>query len=375
MQTYVVSDNEAISAKIRRVLIQAGHDCPDSHVVPLNKGAGIVTAAELAILVMSPDPERAIGALSEMSNALGGISLRSAQSKHVLAVGPADAKLILRTTRAGAEEYIDETEIDSELDGVVQRITSAGAAMRDPGQVISILAPSGGSGASTLACNIATVLAKEHKHVACFDLKLGAGVLDAMFDLKPEHTLVELCQNAEKLDKGMFERLLLKHSSGVRLLCPPSNLNEIGYITAQGVRQAITMARGMFPYIVVDLDRTYTEEQVEVLLQSDQILIVLRLDFTSLRNVRQAMEHLEKMGVNRNKVKLVVNRFGQAKEMRMAQAEEALGIKVFAYIPDDPKTINRANNNGVPVVLDAPTQKVARSLIELAQNCNGAKKA
>jgi pilus assembly protein CpaE len=134
------------------------------------------------------------------------------------------------------------------------------------------------------------------------------------------------------------------------------------------------MARGLFPYVVVDLDRTYTEEQVEILLQSDTIIIILRLDFTSLRNVRQALEHLERLGVKRDRVKLVVNRFGQPKEMRMAQAEEALGMKIFGYIPDDPKTINRANNNGVPVVIDASTTPVARRLIDLAQSLNGKKK-
>jgi len=374
MQTYVVSDNEQLSAKVRKVLLRAGHDCPDSHVVALARGATIVAPSELTILVMSPDPERAIATLGEMSTALGGISLRSATAKHVLAVGPADAKLILRTIKAGAEEYLDESEVESELDAVLVRIMSESASGGEPGQVISVLAPSGGSGGSTLACNLATVLAKEHQSVALFDLKLGAGVLDAMLDVKPEHTLADLCRNADKLDRGMFERLMVRHSSGIRLLAPPATFQDISYITSQGVRQALSMARGLFPYVVVDLDRTYTEEQVEVLLQSDTIIIILRLDFTSLRNVRQALEHMEKLGVRRDRVKLVVNRFGQPKEMRMAQAEEALGMKIFGYIPDDPKTINRANNNGVPVVIEASTTPVARRLIELAQSLNGKKK-
>ena len=63
MQTYVVSDNEQLSAKVRKVLLWAGHDCPDSHVVSLARGATIVAPSELTILVMSPDPERAIATL------------------------------------------------------------------------------------------------------------------------------------------------------------------------------------------------------------------------------------------------------------------------------------------------------------------------
>jgi pilus assembly protein CpaE len=146
-------------------------------------------------------------------------------------------------------------------------------------------------------------------------------------------------------------------------------------VTSQGVRAALQMGRAIYPYVVVDLDRTYAEEQIEALLQSDVILLVLRLDFTSLRNTRQTLEHLERLGVDRQKVRLVVNRYGQPKEMRMAQAEEALGLKVFSYIPDEPMTINKANNNGVPVVLDAPKSKVASSLLNLASSLNGAKKS
>ena len=52
-------------------------------------------------------------------------------------------------------------------------------------------------------------------------------------------------------------------------------------------------------------------------------------------------------------------------------AEEALGLKISHYVPEDAKAVNRANNNGVPVVLDSPTAKVARSLMNLAASVNG----
>ena len=375
MQVYVVSDNEAMNAKIRQKVVQSGEDCPESHVVSLAKGTTIVSEFELAIVVMSPNPEGGILALREMANALGGISLRSANKKRVLAIGPADAKLILRTIREGAQEYLDEHEIDTELRTIVDRIkiefkTEDG----NSGTVISVLAPSGGSGSSTIVCNLATVLAKEHKSVCVFDMKLGAGVLDAMFDLKPEHNLADLCSHAVNLDHGMFDKMLCRHSSGVRLLCPPNNFNDIGYVTPEGVKMGIKMARQLYPYVIIDLDRTYTPDQNEALLASDLVLLVLRLDFTSLRNTRQTLDHLERLGLMRDKVRLVVNRYGQPKEMRLAQAEEALGLKVFSYIPDEAYTINRANNNGTPAVLESPKTKVARALMDLAQNVNGQRK-
>jgi pilus assembly protein CpaE len=90
-----------------------------------------------------------------------------------------------------------------------------------------------------------------------------------------------------------------------------------------------------------------------------------------LRNTRRSLDHLERLGVDRGRVRLVVNRYGQPREVPSAKAEEALGLKVSHYVPDEPKAVNRANNNGVPVVLESPSTKVARSLVKLAVSVNG----
>jgi pilus assembly protein CpaE len=122
---------------------------------------------------------------------------------------------------------------------------------------------------------------------------------------------------------------------------------------------------------VVDVGHSFRPEQILVVREADVILVVLRLDFASLRNARRAIEHVERLGVQRDRIRLVVNRYGQPKEVPYSKAEEALGMKIFHYVPDDPRSINRANNNGVPVVLEAPRAAVSRSVTKLAAAVNG----
>ena len=57
------------------------------------------------------------------------------------------------------------------------------------------------------------------------------------------------------------------------------------------------MARVRFPYVVADLDNAFGAEQVEALWQSDVILLVLRLDYTSVRNTRRVLDNLAELGV------------------------------------------------------------------------------
>src|SRR4029453_8879252 len=141
--------------------------------------------------------------------------------------------------------------------------------------------------------------------------------------------------------------------------------------TAEGIRQALSLARNLFPYVVMDLDHSFREEQLQAIRQADIILLVLRLDFTCLRNTRRTLEYLEQVGINKQRVRVVVNRYGQAQEVPPAKAEEALGVKIFHYIPEDAKTINRANNNGIPAVLESPSAKVSKSVSKLAASVNG----
>jgi pilus assembly protein CpaE len=266
---------------------------------------------------------------------------------------------------------VDETELEAEFGTALGQIQTGLAAQEEPGKVIAVLAPNGGSGSSTLAVNVATVLANQHKSSLLIDMKLYAGDLAALLDLKPTYTLADLCQNVEQMDRTMFERSLVHHTSGTHLLAPPHSFADVAHVTPEGVRQALALGRSLFPYAVADLDHTFAPEQVEVLRQAEVVLLVMRLDFAALRNTQRTLDYLAQLGIVNDRVRLVVNRHGQPKEVPAAKAEQALGRKIFHYVPEDSRTVNRANNNGVPVVLESPSAGVSRSVTKLAASING----
>jgi pilus assembly protein CpaE len=369
MPAFIVADQGSIASRIREVLNFGGHDCPSSHVLMTEDAPsrlGREPSIDLVVLALSPDLERSIGLLPAL--------FRIAPGK-VLAVGPAgDARLVLRALRNGAGDYVDASDLEAELESAIQRMGEASRAPSEAGRLIAVLSPNGGSGASTLAANLAVVLAKEHKSASLIDMKLESGDLASLLDLKPTYTLADLCQNASRLDRVMFERSLVKHESGVSLLASPFHLADVARIKPEGITQAVLLARASFPFIVADVACSFREEQLVVLRQADVILVVFRLEFSSLRNVRRSLEFLESLDISLEKVQLVVNRHGQPQEVPAAKSEEALGRKIAYYVPDDSKTVNRANNHGVPLVTEAPAAKVSRVLIQMATNLDGCRK-
>jgi pilus assembly protein CpaE len=344
-----------------REMLPARLHCPEPMLIAFDQAEELLARGRVSMLVvvLSPSPDRALNLLRKN---------RCQAAGPVLAVGQAsDSKLILRALHEGADHYLDETDLETQLDSVLQRLQiKEDAARQSAGQVIGLLGASGGSGASTLAVNLAGVLAREQGRCALIDLKPGVGDLAALLDVKPTHNLADLCLNSGRMDRAMFESALVPHTSGIHLLAPPLMYEDIRLITPQGVGKTLHLARDTFRFTVVDLEDCYHEEQLVVLRQSDFILLVLRLDFTSLRSTKRILANLEQAGIGKERVRLIINRYGQAKELPLSQAEEALGLKIASLIPDDPKIINAANNAGEPAVFRTPSAKVAQSIVQMA---------
>ena len=97
----------------------------------------------------------------------------------------------------------------------------------------------------------------------------------------------------------------------------------------------------------------------------------MRLDYTSIRNTRRAMQNCAEMGLGVERVRLVVNGYGQRRQLTAGQVEDALGMKILHYIPNDPASVNQAINKGVPVVLHRPSAKVSKEILRVAASVNG----
>lgn len=363
LRALIASDDQSMGEEIREMLMRHHPDCLAQSAVPIESVTDRASHVNpgLVVVVLPSDVQRAYRSMRELADTL---------TTHILAVGPADdPKLILRTLHeGGAHEYLDQKRLEDEMAGALFRHRSRPSPSRsaDSGRVLSIFSPSGGSGGSTLAVNLAVALAASHGGCGLIDLRLRAGDLAAMLDIQPAYGLTDLCENLDRMDRQMFDQFFESHASGVHLLAAPSDFSQASDVTPRAIRQAIAMARAQFPHVVIDLDNVWDEQQLEVVWQSDAMLLVLRLDYTSVRNAKRTIQHLQEKGVDLTRVQLIANRVGERGQLSIAEAEQALEQDIFEQIPSEPPRMNAAVNAGVPVVLHRPRARVARRLTAVA---------
>src|SRR5690606_30284566 len=120
---------------------------------------------------------------------------------------------------------------------------------------------------------------------------------------------------------------------------------------------------------VLDLAHSFDDEQVEAMRLSNFIALVVRPDVPGLRRARWALDTAATLGLARDRFRLVMNRCGARGQVTRAKAEEILGIKVFAALPDDSAAMSRAVNQGVPLsAVSSRFSQLSRSLNAFAES-------
>jgi pilus assembly protein CpaE len=303
-------------------------------------------------------------------------SLREATSlvtAPMVAVGTKTAApLAAQARHAGAAAFLDEENLRDELDALLNLLASTGGLSRKRGKMISVLAPSAGSGGSTVAVNLAGALAKKHpREVALVELSRETGDVALLLNATPKATIRQVCQRWQTLDTMSLGNAFLEHDSGLRLLVHAAEPSANEFLNVDAVRRICVLTRVLFPFTVVSLDSHVDNEQLETMRLSDTVLLVVRADVPAVRRARWAVDAAVAHGVPRECFRLVINRWGQGGQLRIDQVESGLELSSPQLIPDDPARVNNAANQGVLLQELSGGAKISRRIAQLADSVNG----
>jgi pilus assembly protein CpaE len=332
------------------------------------------TNPDIAFIAMDSDPQRAVKLIHE--------TLQKAPHSTVLVSSTStDGRLILESMRAGAKEFLTEPLKPEDLSAALQRVKrqatgASGTSSRKEGcQVFAVAGATGGVGSSSIAVNLACALAADESNsVVLVDLDVALGDADVFLDTIPEYTLADIAQNVERLDLTLLRKSLTVHSSGVHLLPRPLQLEDVRLITPDKLQRVIGLLKTSFTHLVVDTSKSYSELDMLALRAADDVLMVTQLDLPCLRNVVRLLATFDEDDALREKVKVVVNRFGQdGGQISLKKARDTIGRDVFWQVPNDYRVMVEVRNNGVPLLQHAPKAVITQSIGQLADALCGKK--
>lgn len=291
----------------------------------------------------------------------------------IVSGGPGTSPSLMgRAVAAGARGFLLKPYATEELLALIREVTSLARnrdqapAAKARGRIVSVYAPKGGAGATTVAVNLAVALAASGTYrVGLVDLDLQFGDVGVLLNLDGANSIEELLGQAT-LTEDHVKDTFLRHPSGVRVLLAPDDVAVVEGIEPGQVTRALEQLRGHFDVVVCDLWSVYEQLTREVLRMSDQVILVTTPDLPSLRDLRRVLvAGREDLRLD-ERATVVVNRASGKAGFSLAEVNKVLGRPAAFAIPSDGAAVTEAVNRGLSVMDTRVRTKVTKVYRELA---------
>ncbi len=235
---------------------------------------------------------------------LEGVIRSSHPSTAVLAVSSRPRPTIQTATQV-LTPVVVPCPIDEFKQAIQQAVVARGDEKSAP--VFAFLPAKAGSGATTTALFVATILSRlADKRVLVLECDLHAGPISMLFKVQPAHSIVDALEESDRLTDGYWKQLVTK-AGDIDVL---SSLGPRGVrtVSAWAYQRLLTFARSRYDIVIGDLPEAVNDATEVVVKSAKAVFIVTAPSTPSLYLAARRRHDLETRGVGSGKIKVVLNR-------------------------------------------------------------------
>ncbi len=287
----------------------------------------------------------------------------------VVGIGrPADSRRLIQANRLGCNEFVTKPIRTEDLQEAVERILGPQTTVPVAHKKICIVGASGGVGTTTIACNLSIELANlTHCRCGLIDMNLELGDIGSVLNLTPEYSLADVCSLEKNSDHRLLEKAFQPLPYNVFVLHAPSDTKSLDSITPEGIKTVLALARETFPFIVIDLPRTFDPLVAAAAEGADHFLIVTELAVAGIHNAARIQVQFSQMGVSKKSIGVVVNRNrSRHGSVDRRIVKEHFGDALFGVVPNDYARAKMALDLGEPLGADKRSSPIRVALREMA---------
>ena len=338
-------------------------------------------ALEFVAIAVDESDEEELVMLGEV------ISLAKARKiKVILIAEDVSPAALHQLLRQGADEFVPYPLPENELQAAIERlqkpdpVPQAGDAPfkattpDSNGVVLAVHGMAGGTGATTMAVNLAwelaTVDSDNPPRVCLIDLDLQFGSVSTFLDLPRRDAVYEMWSDTESMDEDILKQALVAFEEKLWVLTSPPDMLPLDMITPEDVNRLIELARSKFDYVIVDMPSTLVQWTETVLTSSQIYFATLELDMRSAQNVLRLKRALKAEELPIEKLRFCVNRAPKFTDLngksRIKRMGESLEIGIEVQLPDGGRPVSQSADHGLPLASSAAKNPLRKEIAKLA---------
>jgi pilus assembly protein CpaE len=232
-------------------------------------------------------------------------------------------------------------------------------------RVLSVFAPKGGVGKTTIAFNLACALGQQEHRTVLIDGSLQFGDLRALLKVPVDAPSI-LDLPTDRVSEADLQDVLWRDPSGIDILLAPPRVEMAEMVTTRDIDKILSLLRRIYGAVVIDMSSSINEINLAFLDSSDTIIEIVTYDSTTIHNTIAVADTFRMIGYPASKVRYLVNRADSAGGIAEEDLARALGRIPEHRVVSDGRLVVSSNNDGVPFVLASPDADVSRDVVRLA---------
>ncbi|NLX08569.1 MAG: response regulator [Chloroflexi bacterium] len=231
--------------------------------------------------------------------------------------------------------------------------------------IITVSSLRGGTGSTTLAVNMAMLLAMRGRRVCLVDLSTTSGHIPLHLHLTPQQTWGDLLSMRDAPNPQALERLLVRHEGSGVFVLPAPPVPSTQSLSTPAIQAVLQQLGRNFNHVIIDAPNL-DPATIGALQMSRSVVVVMADDPPSVQSTGQYLIALLNLGVDAGRVRVALVHVQPTPDVPLETIQKALKRPLSAEIPYE-RTQVAAIRRGIPLAVAEPEQPYAQALEQLAR--------
>lgn len=275
-----------------------------------------------------------------------------------------DPRALTELMRMGVRDHVAAPLNRLKFQDAIQRVVYhfSEATQRIPADPLVTFVPArGGSGTSTLACNISNAMASvPGSRVLLADLDVASGLSRFLFRMTPSCSLGEILSSGQALDRHTLARCVVL-ADNLHIICG-GPANPRNPFTPYQMRSLLELLGPDYSTLCVDLTGSMETYALELMRRSRRILLVCTSETPSIELAREKLLFLKTLDLQ-SRAGVILTLRPESGQANHQQLEEYLDAPVEATFDFSEKRVRQCLNEGT---LIEPKTSLGRQIAQFA---------